>query len=368
MTGEGKISERQLTFIMVTVLLATVLFFAPQLVSRSVEQDAWITAIIATLLGLINVLVIVYLGRRFPGLTIIEYLPLILGKPLGKLLAILYCFWFLFINAFIIRTVGIFLNTTFMPNTPVGVFDVTMVALTFFALRSGLEVWARVNEILLPIIILALLAVITLPLPDMDFRRLLPIGVHPVGILVLSSFISASWRGEIFAVGMFLPSLNREQHMVRNLIIGALLVGVILGLVEIATVAVFGGTNTGQLEFPFFSLARVISLAKIFDRMEIVIVMTWVIGTFIKICVFLYSATKGITQVVGFKNFQYILFPIALLSVALADNIVPDVAQITDFMTNVWGAYGLLSFELVIPVLLLLVTVIRGKKRLNNEA
>ena len=45
--------------------------------------------------------------------------------------------------------------------------------------------------------------------------------------------------------------------------------------------------------------------------------------------------------------------------VALGDNFLENVADFTDFLTHVWGAYGLLSFELVIPFILLLITLIR---------
>jgi spore germination protein KB len=355
----GRISNRQLAFLMATVLLATVIYFMPQVAARAVQQDSWITALLSTVWAILVVLTIIALSRRFPGLTLIEYLPLILGKPLGKLLGLFYVFWFLGVGAFVLRQFAMLLNIAVMPATPVAVFMVTMMVLVVYALRGGLEVWTRVNEILLPIIIVALLMIMVLPYESMDFRRLLPVASHPAGVLMVSSLIGASWRGEIFMAAMFIPALTSSRHTSRNLMLMVLIVGLILAAMEVATVAVFGGVNAGELELPIFSLARMISLAKIFDRLEVLIVFTWVLGNFIKICVFMYCSTVGAAQVMGFKKFDFLFFPIAVLMVALGDNFLENVADFTDFLTHVWGAYGLLSFELVIPFILLLITLIR---------
>ncbi len=355
----GKISERQLAFLMTTVLLTTVIFFMPQLGAHAVEQDAWITALIATVWGIFAALLIVALARRFPGLTMIEYLPLILGRPLGIILGLLYAFWFLSVGAFITREFGMFLNITIMNNTPVAVFMFTALILAFYAVRSGLEVWVRVNELLLPLLILSLIAIIVLPVTFMDFRRLLPIGEHSIGALIATSIPSASWRGEIILAGMFIPALTGFRHTTRNINIPVILTGFVLAAVEVATVAAFGGISTGQLEFPLFNLARLISLAKIFDRLEVLIVGVWVAGTFFKLCAFLYCSTVATAQVMGFKEFQFLLLPMSVLMLALADNFFKNVSEITDFLANVWPGYALLSFELIIPLALFLIAIFR---------
>lgn len=355
----GKISERQLAFIITAVLISTVVFWMPQLGARIVEQDVWITALIATVWGILAAMVIIALARRYPGLTLIEYLPLILGKPLGKLLGAFYTFWFLSVGAVIILEFALFLDITILNRTPVAVIMITVVILSFYALRSGLEVWSRVNEILLPVVVMALLAITFLPFGSMDFHRLLPIADHSPGLLISTSFNSASWRGEVILAGMFIPALASFRSTPRNLVISVVFVGLVLAAVEISTVAVFGGVITGQKEFPFFSLARMISIAKIFDRLEVLIVIAWVLGTFFKICAFLYCSTLGAAQVLGFKGFQFLLLPVSVLMLAFADNFFKGVPQLTDFLTNVWPGYALLSFELLIPLAIYLIAVLR---------
>jgi len=354
-----KISERQLAWLMTTVLVATVIYFVPQIGARSVQHDTWLTAIIATVWGVLNVLVIMGLARLFPGLTLIEYVPIIIGKFFGKILGILYASWFLLIGAFILRELGMLLNIAVMPYTPTAVFTVTGIAVVYYAMRSGLEVWTRANEILLPIIVLAIVAVIFLPLPSMDFRRLLPVGDHSLGSLLAFSLVSASWRGEVFLVSMFLPALSTFKHSSRNMLLVVILVGVVLAGIEIAAVATFGGVETGRLELPVFSLARMISLGKVLDRVEVLVVFTWILGNFVKLCVFMYCFLLSSSQLVGSQRYTSLLFPASVLFVALADNELRSVGEFTDFLANVWAGYAILSFELVIPLLLYLIAYAR---------
>ncbi|NQS75854.1 MAG: endospore germination permease [Peptococcaceae bacterium] len=358
----GKISERQLAFLITAMLVNTVILLMPQLGARAVEQDAWLTALLGSVWGIFMVLVIIALARRYPGRTPIEYLPLILGKPLGKILGAIYVFWFLSVGAVIVFEFISFLKITIMPKTPLAVFMVTIMVLAYYALRSGLESWARVNEILLFVVLVAIAAVIILPYHNLDFSRLLPLAEHPPGLLIASSMVSGSWRGEVILAGMLIPALARNKHTSRNLIIVVVLVGLFLAAMEISTVAAFGGVPAGQKEFPFFSLARMISIAKIFDRLEVLIVIALVLGTFFKICAFLYCSTLGTAQIFGFKRFQFLLLPLTVLMIGLALNSFKGMPELTDFAANVWPGYALLSFELVIPLLLYLIVLFRSRQ------
>ena len=360
---EGKITERQLAFLFFNVLIATVVFYNPQIVIGAVGQDAWMTALMATIWGFLVVVVMISLGRRFPGLTMIGYIPQIIGKPLGLVLNLLYVMWFLFIGAGIAAQFSLFMNTTIMPYTPPSLFIITFMGITFYAVRSGLEVFARVNELLIGIIVIALLIVVILPYNLMDIRRLLPIGEVSFGNLLATSIVSGSWRGEVMMVGMFLPALASFKNTTRNLLLVVLLVGLGLAAVDISVIAVFGSQVVVDLELPAFFLARVINVAKILNRLEALVVIVWVFGTFIKVCVFLYCATRATAETLRFNKFQFLLLPMTLLFIAVAHNQFIHSAQFVDFLSFTWPGYGLLTFELGIPLILLTIASLRGMRK-----
>lgn len=358
----GKISQRQLAYLFFTVLIATVVFYNPQIAVGTTGRDAWMTALLGTVWGLLVVIVIVSLGRRFPGQTLTGYIPQIIGKPLGTVLSLLYTVWFLFIGAGLTAEFALFMNTTIMPDTPELALVITFMAVVFYAVSRGLEVLARVNELLVWVIVIAMLIVVLLPYELMDLRRLLPIGETSIGNLLATSLFAGTWRGEVFLAGMFLPALITMKNTTRNLAITVIVIGFILMAVEVSTIAVFGSHIVGDIELPAFSLARIISTAKVLDRLEALVVVIWVFATFIKVCAFLYCANRAAADTMGFQEHRFLLLPITLLFTTMAHNQSINPALLVDFLSTTWPGYGLLSFELTIPLILLLIAFLRGKK------
>ena len=66
----------------------------PTIAATFAKQDAWMTPVISSFPGIVVILLVTELGRRFPGMTIIEYLQVILGKWIGKVVGALYLFFY----------------------------------------------------------------------------------------------------------------------------------------------------------------------------------------------------------------------------------------------------------------------------------
>ena len=330
----GRISERQLAYLFFTFLIATGVFYYPQIMVGLAGQDAWITALGATVWGILVALIIVALGRKYPNQTLTEYIPQIIGRPLGFILSLLYTVWFLSIGSGVVAEFSLFMTTTIMPVTPQVILIITFVAMAFYALHRGLEAFVRVNELFVWIIVIAMLIVVTLPYELMDLRRLLPVGEISAGNLLATSLIAGTWRGEVMLAGMFLPALITMKNTARNLSITVVLVGLLLMAVEVSSVAVFGSHMVGVIELPAFSLARMISVAKVLDRLEALVVVVWILATFFKVCALLYCATKGAADTMGFKEHRFLLLPITLLFTAMAHNQTINPAQLGNLKNN----------------------------------
>jgi len=95
MLEDGIISNRQAVLLIVSTILPTSIMFLPAMISKEAQQDAWISIIILTAFGVVVGLIIASLGMRFPGQTIIQYSEVILGRPLGKIVALIYPLFFI---------------------------------------------------------------------------------------------------------------------------------------------------------------------------------------------------------------------------------------------------------------------------------
>ncbi|NLB18874.1 MAG: endospore germination permease [Syntrophomonadaceae bacterium] len=349
---------------MTTVLIGTVIFIAlPQYATKMVQQDAWITAHMASFWGILVVLTIVALSKRFPGYTLTEYLPIVIGKPLGLVLGLLYASWFMFIGAFTTLEVTIFFSSLILPVTPFLVIVISLMIVVYYALQKGLEVWVRANELLLVLIILSIILVVFLPYNYMDLRRLLPIGEHDLSALLEVSLKGGSLRGEIMMLGMFIPLLTCNKNVNRNMILTVVMAGVFLGAVEMAAVAVFGGANTANSEFTIHSLASMVNIGTVISRIEILVVIMWLAASFIKICALLYCSAVATADSVGLKDYKFLLLPLIIISILLVQSYGVAIESVEDLVSDALVGFGLLTFELGIPVLLLLIAVMRKKRQ-----
>lgn len=72
MLNHGKISPRQVMWLMVSFLLGRAILIIPAAMAASTRQDAWLSIILATLAGLGIIAVYTALAIRFPGQNFIQ--------------------------------------------------------------------------------------------------------------------------------------------------------------------------------------------------------------------------------------------------------------------------------------------------------
>jgi spore germination protein KB len=114
------------------------------------KQDAWLVILIAMFGGIVLFSQYVYLYLQFPDLGLTKYLEKIVGKFIGRILAIIYICLFLYIPARILRTFCELLLTTVLYETPIWVIAIMMMIPICFGCYLGFEVIARTAEIMFP--------------------------------------------------------------------------------------------------------------------------------------------------------------------------------------------------------------------------
>lgn len=346
--------------LMMSMILPTAILTVPALTVKSARQDAWVSVILATLVGLLIARLVVSLSLRFPGKTLFEYAEEILGKVPGKIVGLLYIWWFLHMNAVIVREFGTFLVSALLPDTPIIVFHIVGVAVVAYMVRNGLEVLSRVNQLFIPLT--ALLAIIfILSTKDMKLARLLPVfdaGLIPI---VKGAAVPASWLGEIVTFTMIIPYLNKPKEAHRVAALSILLIGFFLTVSILEALLIFGPHVAGRWVFPTFNAVRVVSIANFLERLESVIMAGWVLGGFVKVGVFYYVAVLGSAQWLGLRDYRPLVAPVGVILVALSILLHENVVDMLHFLAQVWPPYALIVFQVGIPLVLLIIALARGK-------
>ena len=197
---------------LINVVGATGVVFLPSVAAKFAKQDAWMTTGISTIPGIVVVLLVTELYRKFPGKTIIEYSQFILGDWIGKVVGVLYLFFFIHTNAIIIREFSELVLSMLMPRTPLIVFHLIFVILAAYAVHSGLEVIGRVLEFTFPWVLILYTALLLFGLEVAEFNKLFPMLENGIKPVLLGSITPSAWRGKVVLLAMYLPHLAKSGN------------------------------------------------------------------------------------------------------------------------------------------------------------
>ncbi|MHB1418176.1 MAG: GerAB/ArcD/ProY family transporter [Bacillota bacterium] len=362
MLEKGKISGYQLLILLITMVLSSAILFIPKFTAKEALSDGWIALLLtATTFGIMVVLVTVKLGLRFPSSTIIEYLPKIMGIPLGKLIGLGYIFFFIFTGAVVIREFADFITTAFMPETPSTVFIAILILVAAFAVGNGVEVIARMNEFIFPLTMISIMAIILLSIPSVDLGNLYHPFENGIKPILRASMASSGFRGEVVLLLMLLPLLNRKQEGMKTGILAVVIIGFILALVNITAIAVFGPYLTATFLFPTQELARYIDVGNFLERGEALMLLAWVTGVLVKVSVFYYVSVLGLAQWSGLKDYKSVVLPVGVIMGTWAIICFQGIKELEDFILKSLPPFAF-TFEIFIPVILLMIALIRRKR------
>ncbi|SKA01257.1 GerAB/ArcD/ProY family transporter [Selenihalanaerobacter shriftii] len=359
MLEEGKISGKQLQWLLIVVLISTNILFLPSITAKYAAQDSWLSIILAAVVGAIFIYFIVKLALRFPNQTIAGYSSLIVGKFFGKVITLFYILVYLYVNIIIVREFGEVLTSNFLIQTPMELVIALIIIISASAVRNGIEVISRVNELILPTVILFLIIMFILIIPEVDYSNLKPVladGIFPV-IKGTSSHMPII--GEMVVMLMILPAINCPKQAMGSVYKGLMISTILVLLTMIQILALFG-TETSQLTLPVLGLIRYISLFGFIERIDALLVASWVGGGFIKITVFYYCMSVATAEFFNLKSYKSVVLPLGVIMLSLSIMIAFNVRVLINLAFERSISLYLAFLVLGIPILLLLIAKIRG--------
>lgn len=359
MLERGKINSLQAFFLMVTLISPEGLIYLPAISVNAAKQDAWLSGATATLAALPIALLVAGLSLRFPGKNLFEYPELILGKVPGKIIAFLYVLWFIHMETFVFGEFGNFVVTSELPGTPMVVTYIVAALVAAYIARNGLEVLSRFNQLFLPLFLISIFAVIALVTKDLKVIRLLPVYDGGLVPILKGTAPPVSWMGEIVFLAVFIPYLNKPRQAVKVAITATLLNGSLITVAILFPLSLYCPDLAASFLYPTYNAARAISITNFLERLESVFAVLWTIGGFIKVGLLRYAAVLGAAQCLGLRDYRPLALPVGAIVVAGSLLMNQNVTENIAFGAKTWPFYGL-TFEMVVPFLLLVVALVRG--------
>ncbi len=275
MKGEN-ITARQLAVTVFISLLSPFIRILPRSAVNIAQNAAWLSVIPATVAGFIYLRAIS--GRTAKSLS--SRIKYALGNFGGKIFLSIIFLWLLFYGGFVARSAAERLVSTVYQRGGVSVFLWVMAAASALAGGGSLKGLVRTGEVFSVIIGVLLIIVIFASVMNVELENLLPVKVEDTGKILLGSLPIL----DVIGAGLYFLFLGGSVRSRDNL-------GKEIGKKFLSTMAAIFGVMVVTVGFchyslipnfqnGFFTVIRNITIFGVVERIEALIIATWILTDF----------------------------------------------------------------------------------------
>lgn len=363
MLEKGIISARQFMLLVFMYSLGTSIIVHPSLTAGFAKTNAWITSIIASVIGIGIVFLLIRVSSIDEKKNLFELIESVLGKFIGKAVILLFLFFMLFLTATNLRQIGDFITTQIMVDTPIQMIMFIFVLTSLYGIKLGLEVIGRSCEILFPYAFVSLILLIALVFPEANFTKIKPI---------LEDKASAAFATVIPTLGIpylelivflaIIPYVNAFKKAKKGFYIGTIVASSMMLLITFMCLAVLGPEFTGRQVYPTYILGKKISIANFLERIEILVAIAWFFTIFFKITINFYVLSLGFSHLFKLKSISTLSTPLSFILIILGLVLYPNVVYYQEVIAYFW-VFLSATIGLCLPLVILIIGKIRQKKK-----
>ncbi|ATP39661.1 spore gernimation protein [Solibacillus sp. R5-41] len=355
-----KISSYQFLVLVTFFSMGTSILIIPSVLAEGAKQDAWIAAIVGTIIGLIVIWLFCFIAQWFPNLTFIQINEKILGKWIGKAVSLLFVFMSFIYAASLLFYSGTFLNIHLMPNTPMTALNILLALVIVIGVRLGLETIARSAEIFIFFFFALFILLFLFILPEIKLENIQPIfEVGPRPILQSSlSLIEVTSVTTVVLLMIFPACINNIKQAKKSFYIGYLVGGFVIIILTFLSIAVLGAYSTAAEYHPSYELAKRINIGNFIQRIEALMAGIWILALFFKTILYFYAAVFGMAQIFNLKDYKPLTIPLGTIVVVLSLVIYPNVIYQEKWNATI-GIFYSFAIGIVLPLLLIVVNALR---------
>lgn len=353
---KGIISSSQLTFLIVGLLQASTLTAA--FVSGITKQNTWLILLAGFTITLLLLLVYISLSQKYPNKNLIEINSEIYGRYFGKIMSILYIFYFWFIVPANLRYIADFFSMYLFTETDIIVFIIAIAIICIYTIKKGLEVLARAGFIITILIIISAVLITILTLKNIRLTNFLPLfQIHLKEFIQGTNLMIGIPFGEIIVFLMIFPYINDKKQVKKSAFWGLIIGNIYFLSVILRNTAILG--NIGSIYiFPSYQVARLINIGEIITRMEVLLAVMLLFSVFLKTCIFYYATVLSIAQLLDLKSYKSLIIPVGIISIVLSITMYNSPVDQAYTAANIYPIYAI-PFIILFPIASLLIAHVR---------
>ncbi|MBO7742959.1 endospore germination permease [Paenibacillus sp. MWE-103] len=359
MDNANRISIRCYTIIVIFVTIGTSILIAPSGLAIAAKQDAWLAGIVGSAVNILLVALYAAVGERYPELNLAQCIDKLLGKWVGAAVTLGYTVYFFFLGSLMIGSMGFFMTTQLLQDTPVEALMILFVLVVVIALKSGSIVYARAVEIFFPLAAALLVILLFCLLPILDPSRLLPVYEFGAKPILRGAYSFYSLQNSVLLM-MLYPHVAKGKGRRRALVGGTLAGNGVLVVLTLLCIMMLGPEQTGNNVYPTYLLAKNVSIGGFLERLEGALIFIWILTIFVRILI-VFQATIGCaSHVLRLRDENILIWPVMLAGIVMALMCYSNMVVVQESVAKSWSTLSLLPLVLL-PLLLYFVSLVRAK-------
>jgi len=361
MEQKGIISTNQFVWMLFIVITSFAVLQIPGILIFHAGRDSWVSVVGAWFLDVLLAIVYAYMGLRFPGQNFVQYSISILGKYVGRIVGIMFPIYFLMVTSLLMRSLGALVVNLSLNNTPIEVILAISYILIAYGVRKGIEAIARTCEVLGPIFLLSLVTFFALVIPKVKVNRLKPLfseGFYPslTGVPFILSFV-----GICIIMAMYIPICDRSKNGFSAKFIAVSLGAAMIVLLVCLSINIFGSEQAGNMLNPGIQLARLVSVGKAVERLEMIWIIVAVAAGVMTSANLIWAFSLGISQIVRLSTYKPLVYPAVLIAFILGLTSFDSNFAIFDFVLYTY-IFIAIFIEVGLEMFLFITALVLGKR------
>ena len=274
-----------------------------------VKRDGWMSVILAAVIMFPWLFLMLFIHNKTEQKPLKEWLPQKIGKIPSSILLYSVVVFIFILAAFTMCETLLWINATFLPNTPKLALLTIYIILCFFLISTNMVTIVIVNTFVLFFVVVFGFYVAIANIQVKDYSLMQPFLEHGVNPVILGFVYPASGFIELLLLLFMQHHFKRKLRWYHLAIMLFILTGLTLGPL-LGAIVEFGPEEAARQRYPAYEEWGLVTIGRFIEHMDFLSIYQWLTGTFIRVSLLLFIACD-ILNLTGQRKkiWKFMFFP-----------------------------------------------------------
>ena len=359
-----KISYLEITSLVIIQTVTTFFGISVSILKEGAGINSWLSALISYVIGIIPLIMIIYISNYKKDLKLNDKINNLFGEKIGLCINIFLSLLLISLAITLLYNINNFILSQFLYRTPFIVSCSLFMLLIIYNANKGINVISKVAMLLLILNIFLYTINISSLVQYIDISNFYPLLRVNTNSIIPTAIKIASINYLPLITILVIPKdkLTTPKKYNKSLIAGYIIGAIISFGLVITTFGVLGIDLVNTFEYSEYIVLRKVKLLGFLERIENIISLQWIIGSYIYLTVLVYTMTKSI-NIKSKKINNWITTIIGISLVVITLLIFKDNTIFDNYVRNI---FPYIISGIILIYILLIIKIFISKSKLQK--